>query len=166
MKWQKSRFLRLMLCFTSALSESWLVLRFIVPVSSFLSDAVIILPPRSLWHVHFPLQQRRRVKISGSRAESAENDAAPITHPVFVKWYCLNYYLMRLVTGRDLLMKDSVAWQNVISVFLVPRHVPQVQRLPAENVVQSKKYRSDANFRIFYSLIARVPRTATFSWFQ
>lgn len=64
MKWQKNRCLRLLLCFTSDLSESWLVLRFIVPVSSFLSDAVIILPPRSLWHVHFPLQQRRRVKIS------------------------------------------------------------------------------------------------------
>lgn len=49
---------------------------------------------------------------------------------------------MRLVNGRDLLMKDSVAWQNVISVFPVPRRVPQVQRLPVENVVQRKKYKN------------------------
>lgn len=80
--------------------------------------------------------------LSGSRAEPSQGDAAPITHPVFVKWYCLNYYLMRLVNGRDLLMKDSVAWQNLISVFPVPRRVPQVQRLPVENVVQRKKYKN------------------------
>lgn len=60
----KNRLLRLMLCHISDPNESWLVLHFIVPTSSFLSDCFIILPPHSFWHVHFPVQQRRCVKIS------------------------------------------------------------------------------------------------------